>query len=183
MPFNVEDFVEKLEESLSLTLLESLTKPELIELATHFGISALTADIKHVIKQQIIEVCVSRGILQNPKAEPDVVALKRLELEFETQLKMKALELEAQERREKVEAQERREKLEAQEWREKAELEARELEARLAHEIKLKELELSHSSITSDYGDSRKFNTAKYIRTSQLSQRKMWINTFSILRK
>ena len=121
MPYNVKDFVEKLEESQSLTLLESLTKPELIELATHFGISALTADKKHVIKQQIIEVCVSKGILQTPKVEPDVVALKRLELEYETQLKMKALELQAQEQREK------------------AEFEVRELEIRLCKHILLGE--------------------------------------------
>ena len=91
MPFNVEDFVEELEKSQSLTLLESLTKPELIELSTHFGISALTSDKKHVIKQQIIEFCVSKGILQTPKVEPDVVALKQLQLEYETQLKMKLL--------------------------------------------------------------------------------------------
>ena len=128
--FKVKDFVSKFEDSPSLALLETLSKKEISAVAEHYELPLGETDQRYVIKQRVIQFCISEGMLEPLKQESEIMIHKRLELEM--QYKIKALELEAQERA--LEAQERRE------------MKAKELE--LASQERIKEMELKSAQAT-----------------------------------
>ena len=128
--FKVKDFVSKFEDSRSLALLETLSKKKISAVAEHYELPVEGTDQRYVIKQRVIQFCISEGMLEPLKQESEIMIDKRLELEM--QYEIKALELEAQERA-----------LEAQEGRE---MKAKELE--LASQERIKEMELKSAQAT-----------------------------------
>ena len=136
MSFKVEAFVSKFEQSPSITLIESLRKQELIEVATHYGLSPSVSMRKPEIRQIVLNYCFQEGILTLQKisseSKGDVLELKRLELE------MKRLELEDQK-----------------------EQRAHEL-ALKENELRLKQLEMQDNSGTRD--SSVKFDPTRHVK-------------------
>lgn len=102
MEFKVEDFVSK----PSLEVFDKCTKDNLLLIAGHFGIAVSRQLKKQVIKAELCEALVEKGILSTfEKPEPtknvdDVVRLKELEVELQRlHLKERELQFELEAKR------------------------------------------------------------------------------------